>query len=65
MEQRCQIRSNTPQLNDKRITFTHRCLVMTDLPIDHMAHGHTNLHACPLDMVEIEMMKNGQADSGQ
>lgn len=34
----------------------------TDLPIDHVAHGHANLHACSLDMVEIEMMKDGQAN---
>lgn len=38
---------------------------MTDLPIDHVAHGHTNLHAHSLDVVEIEMMKNRQTDAGQ
>lgn len=38
---------------------------MTDLPIDHVTHGHTNLHAYSLDMVEIEMMKDGKGDGRQ
>lgn len=35
---------------------------MTDLPIDHVAHGHADLHAYSLNMVEVEMMKHGQDD---
>lgn len=40
-------------------------LMMTHLPIDHVAHGHTNLHACSLDVVEIEVMKDGEANGCQ
>lgn len=38
---------------------------MTDLPIDHVAHGHADLHAYSLNMVEVEMMKHGQDDGWQ
>lgn len=38
---------------------------MTDLPINHVAHGHTNLHAGSLDIVEIEMMKDNHANGGK
>lgn len=40
-------------------------LITTDLPIDHVTHGHTNLHASSLDVVEIEVMKDGEADGCQ
>lgn len=39
--------------------------VPTNLSIDHVAHGHTDLHPSSLDVVEIQMMKNGQAESWQ
>lgn len=44
------------------MTFTQRCLVKTNLPIDHVAHGDPDLHASSLDMVEIEMMKDSQGN---
>lgn len=37
----------------------------TNLSIDHVAHGHTDLHPSSLDVVEIQMMKNSQAESWQ
>lgn len=39
--------------------------MVTDLLIDHVTHGHSNLHACPLDVVEIEMVKHSQESGGQ
>lgn len=38
---------------------------MTDLLVDHVAHGYADLHACSLDFVEVHMMKESQADGGQ
>lgn len=34
----------------------------TDLLIDHVTHGHSDLHACSLDVVEVEVMEQCQAD---
>ena len=33
-----------------------------DLPVDHVTHGHSDLHACSLDVVEVEVMEYRQAD---
>lgn len=30
-----------------------------------MAHGHANLHPGPLDVIEVEMMEDSEADGGQ
>lgn len=64
-EQRCEIKSYKPQEHDRRMKWTHRCLLMTDLPINHVAHGYANLHADSLYIVEIEMMKDSQGNGGQ
>lgn len=29
----------------------------TDLLVDHVTHGHSDLHACSLDMEEVEVME--------
>ena len=34
----------------------------TDLFVDHVTHGHSDLHACPLDVVEVEVMEQGESD---
>lgn len=30
--------------------------------VDHVTHGHSDLHACSLDVVEVEVMEQRQAD---
>jgi len=37
----------------------------TDLPVDHVTHGHSDLHARPLDVVEVEVVEQEQADGAQ
>ncbi|TNN61502.1 hypothetical protein EYF80_028247 [Liparis tanakae] len=37
----------------------------TDLPVDHVTHGHSDLHARPLDVVEVEVVEQGQPDGAQ
>jgi len=32
------------------------------LLVDHVTHGHSDLHACPLNVVEVEVMEHCQAD---
>ncbi|KAJ4924253.1 hypothetical protein JOQ06_000493 [Pogonophryne albipinna] len=32
------------------------------LHLDHVTHGHSDLHACPLDVVEVEVMEQGESD---
>lgn len=33
-----------------------------DLLVNHVTHGHSDLHARSLDVVEVEMMEQRQAD---
>lgn len=33
-----------------------------DLLVDHVAHCHSDLHACSLHMVEVEVMEQRQAN---
>lgn len=35
----------------------------TDLLVDHVTHGHSDLHACSLDMEEVEVMEQRQTDA--
>lgn len=35
------------------------------LPIDHVTQGHADLHPDPLDVVEIEMMKDSEGEGQQ
>lgn len=42
-----------------------RRLIVTDLPVNHVAHGHADLHAGPLHMVEVEVVQDSQAHGGQ
>lgn len=37
-------------------------MLPTDLLVDHVTHGHSDLHACPLHVVEVEVMQQCQAD---
>lgn len=42
-------------------TFSLRC-ALTHLHVDHVAHGHSDLHPGPLHIVEVEVMQERQAD---
>lgn len=37
----------------------------THLLIDHVTHGHPDLHACPLDVVEVEVMEHHEAQGAK
>lgn len=38
---------------------------VTDLLVYHVADGHTDFHADPLDVVEVEVVQDGQGHGGQ
>lgn len=38
---------------------------ITDLLVYHVADGHADLHAGPLDVVEVEVVEDGQSHGGQ
>lgn len=46
-------------------TIAFGAVCPTDLPVDHVTHGHSDLHARSLDMVEVEVVDNGQSYGGQ
>lgn len=44
--------------HDFSINSRQVSLSCTHLFIDHMTHGDPDLHACPLDIVEVEVMEH-------
>lgn len=38
---------------------------VTNLLVHHVADGHADFHADPLDVVEVEVVKDGQGHGGQ
>lgn len=37
----------------------------THLLVDHVTHGHSDLHACSLNVEEVEVMEHRQANGAQ
>lgn len=47
------------------MTFKPRPLIITNLLVDHVAHGNSDFHASSLNIVEVEMVKESQGNGGQ
>lgn len=41
------------------------CWIFADLSVYHVTHGHSYLHACSLDVVEVEMLEDSQSKGGE
>lgn len=37
----------------------------TDLPVNYVTDGHPHPHACPQDVVVVEVLEDGQPEGGQ